>query len=123
MAAPEYQFGNFILRTAQRELLANGQPQKLGKRGYDLLLALVERAGEVVGRDELFERVWHGRVVIDDNLKVQVMTLRSLLGAESVITVPGHGYRFGLQVTMRVTVREGGAAAACRRRRSRHGER
>ena len=93
MAAREYQFGRFLLRPAQRELLANGEPQKLGKRGYDLLLALVERAGEVVGRDELFERVWHGRVVIDDNLKVQVMALRRLLGRDAVVTVPGQGYR------------------------------
>jgi predicted ATPase/DNA-binding winged helix-turn-helix (wHTH) protein len=98
MAAREYQFGKFVLRPSQRQLLANGRPLKLGKRGYELLLALVERAGEAVARDELFERVWQGRVVIDDNLKVQVMTLRSLLGAEAVITLPGHGYRFGLPV-------------------------
>ena len=99
MNTREYRFGKFSLRPAQRQVLVDGQPQKLGRRGYDLLLALVARHGEVVTRDELFERVWHGRVVIDDNLKVQVMGLRALLGADAVITVPGHGYRFGLPVT------------------------
>jgi predicted ATPase/DNA-binding winged helix-turn-helix (wHTH) protein len=98
MITREYRFGKFSLRPAQRQVLVDGKPQKLGRRGYDLLLALVERQGEVVTRDELFERVWHGRVVIDDNLKVQVMGLRALLGADAVITVPGHGYRFGLPI-------------------------
>ncbi len=99
MPVREYRFGKFSLRPARRELLVDGRPRKLGRRGYDLLLTLVERQGEVVTRDELFECVWRGRVVIDDNLKVQVMGLRTLLGAEAVVTVPGHGYRFGLPVT------------------------
>lgn len=105
MNAPQYHFGPFVLRPATRELLAGGEPQRLGARAFDLLLALVERAGGIVTRDELFERAWPGRAVIDDNLKVQVMGLRRLLGAEAIVTVPGHGYRFGLPVAA-------GAAAA-----------
>ena len=50
----------------------------------------------MVSRDALFARAWPGRVVIDDNLKVQVMALRKLLGAQAVATVPRRGYRFGL---------------------------
>jgi len=101
MPAPEYRFGpSFVLRPASRELLAGGEPQRLGARAFDLLLALVERGGEIVSRDELFERAWPGRVVIDDNLKVQVMGLRRLLGAEAIVTVPGHGYRFGWPVAL-----------------------
>jgi len=98
MTAPEYRFGSFVLRPATRELLADGQAQRLGARAFDILLALVEREGAIASRDELFERAWPGRVVIDDNLKVQVMGLRRLLGAGSIVTVPGHGYRFAWPV-------------------------
>lgn len=107
MNAPQYHFGPFVLRPATRELLAGAERQRLGARAFDLLLALVERAGGIVTRDELFERAWPGRAVIDDNLKVQVMGLRRLLGAEAIVTVPGHGYRFGLPVATGA-----GAAAA-----------
>ncbi|MCW5635086.1 MAG: winged helix-turn-helix domain-containing protein [Rubrivivax sp.] len=99
MSPTEYRFGpSFVLRPATRELLAGGQPQRLGARAFDLLVALVERDGGIVTRDELFDRAWPGRAVIDDNLKVQVMGLRRLLGAEAIVTVPGHGYRFGWPV-------------------------
>jgi DNA-binding winged helix-turn-helix (wHTH) protein len=67
MPVREYRFGKFSLRPARRELLVDGRPQKLGRRGYDLLLALVERQGEVVTRDELFERAGPRRD--DDNLR------------------------------------------------------
>ena len=93
-----YRFGRWTLDTATRELAAEGRAEKLGARGFDVLLALLERRGEVVSRDELFERAWHGRAVIDDNLKVQVMALRRLLGADAIVTVAGHGYRFGWPV-------------------------
>jgi predicted ATPase/DNA-binding winged helix-turn-helix (wHTH) protein len=104
--APEYRFGAFALRPATRELLANGQPQRLGERAFDILLALVQVGGEPVSRETLFDRAWPGRAVLDDNLKVQVMALRRALGAEVVLTVPGRGYRLGLPV------QAGGADAA-----------
>jgi predicted ATPase len=98
MAAPEYRIGSFLLRPAQRELLAGDEPLRLGGRAFDLLLALAEHGGQAVARDELFARGWPGRVVSDDNLKVQVMGPRRLLGAEAIATVPGHGYRLTLPV-------------------------
>jgi predicted ATPase/DNA-binding winged helix-turn-helix (wHTH) protein len=96
MQVQEFQFDRFVLRPQARELLERGTPVRIGERAFDLLAALVEARGDVVSRDALFARAWPGRVVIDDNLKVQVMALRKLLGAESVATVPRRGYRFGL---------------------------
>jgi non-specific serine/threonine protein kinase len=49
-----------------------------------------------VSGDELFELVWPGLVVEENNLRQQVAALRKLLGAEAVVTVPGRGYRFAL---------------------------
>jgi predicted ATPase len=91
-----WRFGRCELRPATRELLLDGRPQKLGERAFDLLLALAEAEGRPVSRDDLFDRAWPGRAVLEDNLKVQVMALRRLLGTEAVVTVPGQGYRLGL---------------------------
>lgn len=96
MVAQEFQFDRFVLRPRSRELLDDGAPVRIGDRAFDLLAALVEARGGTVSRDTLFARAWPGRVVIDDNLKVQVMALRKLLGADAVTTVPRRGYRFGL---------------------------
>ncbi|WP_284618723.1 ATP-binding protein [Aquabacterium humicola] len=87
-------FGRFELRPAEHRLLADGQPVPLGGRAFDLLLALVQRPGELVGRNELIEQVWPGRVVEENNLTVQVNALRKALGSEWLVTVPGRGYRF-----------------------------
>jgi predicted ATPase/DNA-binding winged helix-turn-helix (wHTH) protein len=95
---PELRFGRFILRPATRELLDGETRLRIGTRAFDLLLALAQARGEVVSRETLFERAWPGVVVLDDNLKVQIMALRKLLGAHTIATVPGRGYRFTAQV-------------------------
>lgn len=91
-----YRFGRFELHTPTRRLLLDGAAVRLGARAFDLLLALVEQRGRVVPRRELFERVWPGRVVEDQNLKMQVIALRKALGPEAIGTIPGRGYRFAL---------------------------
>lgn len=96
MQATAYRFGRFELLAGERLLLQDGEPAKLGGRAFDLLLALAERRGGLVPRQSLFERVWPGRVVEDQNLKVQVTALRKLLGPEAIGTVPGRGYRLAL---------------------------
>ncbi len=89
-------FGRFELRPAQRSLLADGEPVAVGARAFDLLVALIERRDRLVGSGELFELVWPGLVVEENNLRQQVAALRKLLGANAILTVPGRGYRFGL---------------------------
>jgi predicted ATPase/DNA-binding winged helix-turn-helix (wHTH) protein len=94
--ASNLRFGRFTLRPSTRELLDGAAPLKLGARAFDLLMTLVQARGEVVSRETLFERAWPGLVVLDDNLKVQIMALRRLLGADAIVTVPARGYRFAL---------------------------
>ena len=89
-----YRFGRFRLLPAERALLVDGQPAKVGARAFDLLVALVDRRERVVLHQELFDLVWPGRVVEDHNLKVQVLALRKVLGARAIATIPGRGYRF-----------------------------
>src|SRR6266404_3121148 len=92
-------FGPYQLLAAQRLLLEGDQPVRLGSRAFDILAALVERAGEVVGKEELIARAWPKTYVEEANLKIQVSALRRALGDGQggnryVITVPGRGYNF-----------------------------
>src|SRR3954447_5773022 len=92
-------FGPFRLLAARRLLLEGDEPVRLGSRGFDILAALVERAGEVVGKEELIARAWPGTFVDESNLKIQVGALRRILGDgrgghRYLVTVPGRGYSF-----------------------------
>jgi hypothetical protein len=77
-------------------LRAGGQDVAVTPRAFDLLVALVERAGQLVSKNELLELVWPKLVVEENNLQVQISTLRKLLGAQAIATVPGRGYKFTL---------------------------
>src|SRR5580658_1614556 len=92
-------FGPFRLLSARRLLLEGDRPVRLGSRAFDILAALVERAGEVVGIEELIARVWPATFVDEANLKIQVSALRRALGDGQgdnryVATVVGRGYNF-----------------------------
>ena len=73
---PPISFEPFRLLPAQRLLLEGDTPVRLGSRAFDVLAALVERAGEVVGKEELIARAWPQTFVEDANLKIQVSALR-----------------------------------------------
>jgi len=97
--SPALKFGHFELQARQRLLLHDGEPVILGARAFDLLLALVERRDRLVTKAELLDLVWPGLVVEENNLQVQVSTLRRLLGAQVIATIPGCGYRFTATLT------------------------
>src|SRR5438105_526857 len=80
-------------------LLESGRVVRLGSRAVDLLVALVERAGEVVGKNELMAYVWPNTVVEENNLRVHIASLRKCLGeglagARYIVNVAGRGYCF-----------------------------
>jgi DNA-binding winged helix-turn-helix (wHTH) protein len=92
-------FGSFRLFPRQRLLLEGEKPLRLGSRALDILIALVERPGELVSKKELMTRVWPDTVVDEGNLKVHVSALRRALadgqaGHRYLATIPGRGYRF-----------------------------
>jgi len=92
--AQSYRFGPVEVRPAERQVLVEGRPAHLGARAFDVLLALIDHRDRVVAKDELFDLAWPGLVVEENNLHVQVSTLRKVLGAQSVATIPGRGFRF-----------------------------
>src|ERR1700688_2469159 len=92
-------FGPFRLIAAQRLLLEGDKPVRLGSRAFDILIALVECAGEVVSKEELITRAWPATFVEEANLKIQVSALRRALGDGQgdhryIATVVGRGYSF-----------------------------
>ncbi len=106
MDEPAISFGPFRLVAARRLLLEGDKPVRLGGRAFDILAALVERAGEVVTKEALIARVWPQTFVEEANLKIQVSALRRALGDGQgdnryIVTVPGRGYNFVAPVRLR----------------------
>jgi predicted ATPase/DNA-binding winged helix-turn-helix (wHTH) protein len=93
-----WRFARFELKPGERQLVADGVPVKLGGRAFDMLVALLERHQRVVSKRELMDVVWPKLVVEENNLQVQVLALRKLLGPAAIATVPGRGYRLTLAV-------------------------
>jgi predicted ATPase/DNA-binding winged helix-turn-helix (wHTH) protein len=100
-----FSFGPFRLLPAQQLLLEGETTVRLGSRALEILIALVERPGELVSKAALMARVWPRTVVEESNLKVHVAALRRALGDgrpghRYLATVPGRGYRFVARVEL-----------------------
>jgi predicted ATPase/DNA-binding winged helix-turn-helix (wHTH) protein len=104
LADETYVFGSFELVPAQRLLLNGGRLLRLGSRALEILIALVECAGETVSKDQLIGRVWPDTVVDEGALRVHVAAVRKALGDgregnRFIVSDPGRGYRFVAPVT------------------------
>src|SRR5438309_9938027 len=90
------EFGHFRIVPHRREFFAAGQPIHLGGRTFDVLMALIEGQGAVVGKDALMGRVWPNRIVEESSLHVQISALRNAFGADRdlIRTISGRGYQF-----------------------------
>jgi len=99
-----YGFGAYRLDTLERVLLRDGHPVTLPPKDLETLLALVERAGHIVEKRELLEKVWPGVFVEEGNLARHIFNLRHVLGdardgRKYIETIPKRGYRFVAAVT------------------------
>lgn len=94
--AASLDFGPFSLYPAARILERDGATVRLAGRALDLLIALVEAAGAVVGQRELIARVWPHTIVEEGSLRFHVMAIRKALsdggsGTRYVVNSPGQG--------------------------------
>jgi predicted ATPase/DNA-binding winged helix-turn-helix (wHTH) protein len=92
-------FGPFDLSFGERQLRRGDAPIRLGSRALDILMTLVEHAGEVVSNKDLVANTWPDVTVDGGVLRVHIASLRKALGdgsgdARYVINVPGRGYSF-----------------------------
>jgi predicted ATPase/DNA-binding winged helix-turn-helix (wHTH) protein len=97
-------FGSFRLTPGKRLLEKDGFPVGVGSRALDILIALVDRAGDLVTKRELIAYVWPGLSITESCLRVHITGLRRVLGDGEggdryVSNVPGRGYVFVAPVT------------------------
>lgn len=84
------------LDPARREVRRGEAPVHLSLHEYRTLLALMERQGWVVPRDQLQRAVYRDAQGVESNtIAVYVHQLRRKLGEQLITTLPGHGYRLG----------------------------
>src|SRR5262245_7395543 len=98
---PIYEFGPYRLDSAERLLWRDGEVVPLQPKVFDLLLALLERHGRLVEKDELMKAVWPDTIVEEVNLANNISILRKTLsenGERLIETVPRRGYRFVAEV-------------------------
>jgi len=96
---PVYVFGPFRLDVAERRLERDGTDIALTRKTFELLLALIERAGRLQTREALIETLWPDTIVEEHSLTWHLSALRRALGDTGdaptyIETVRGHGYRF-----------------------------
>jgi DNA-binding winged helix-turn-helix (wHTH) protein len=92
-------FGPFCLLPTQFLLFEGDKPVPLGSRALDLLIALLERRGELVSKQDLTARVWPKLFVDPSNLTVHMSALRRALrdgrdGRRFIVNIRGRGYCF-----------------------------
>src|SRR5271165_2295230 len=99
-------FGQFELDISEERLLKKGLPVRLEHQPLQILIALLDRAGEVVNREELCAGLWPDGTYVDfdEGLNTAVKKLRYALGDSAdrpvfIETVPRRGYRFIAPVT------------------------
>ncbi|MFM8394201.1 MAG: winged helix-turn-helix domain-containing protein [Acidobacteriota bacterium] len=98
-----YKFGPYVLYKETAVLERDGVAIPLTKRRYEMIKLLVERANQIVGKDELIEAIWRGQKIDESNLAQLVYATRRLLGdtireQTYIETVSGVGYRFRVPV-------------------------
>lgn len=108
-----YEFEDFRLDAAHKLLYRSGTQVSLTPKAVETLIALVERRGEVVAKDELMEQIWADTIVEESNLAQYLHILRKTLGNASdgkpyIETLKRRGYRFNSIV--RVSENSGGFA-------------
>ena len=117
MSAPEPEIlivGEFTLMLSTGELECNGVRTRLQDKPFQVLRVLVERPGELVTREKLFERLWPegAYVEFEMGLNTAVRKLRTALRDDAeapryIETLPRRGYRLLARVQQRDDMRLG----------------
>lgn len=92
-------FGEFVIDVDERRLFSRGQEVRLTPKAFDLLTLLIENRPKALAKQEIFDRLWPGTFVTENNLATLVADLRSALGDRAseprfIRTVYAFGYSF-----------------------------
>lgn len=94
-----YTFEAYEIDTERLELAAYGERVRIEPQVFDLLVYLIDHRGRVVGKDELLDQVWKGRIVSLSTLTSRINAARAAIGDDGtsqrlIKTVARRGYRF-----------------------------
>jgi TolB-like protein/DNA-binding winged helix-turn-helix (wHTH) protein/Tfp pilus assembly protein PilF len=94
-----YHFGDLIVEPDNARITRNGVETKLSGKAFDLLIALLRTAPNLLSHDDIMTQVWENRIVNDETIKQNISRIRSALSDDSknpvfIESVRGKGYRF-----------------------------
>jgi len=90
------QYGDIVLSYDSFQVLEAGEKVKLTLREFELLGALMQNAGKVLGRQKLLDYAWSYDYFGDERVvDVHIKNLRKKLKSNVIATIKGVGYRFG----------------------------
>jgi DNA-binding winged helix-turn-helix (wHTH) protein len=97
--AVQYTFGSVRVDTDTREISSPAGPRHLTRKGWSLLLLLIERRPDVIAKDEIFTRVWPDTFVSESSLQAVIHEVRQAIDDQArrqswIRTVHGIGYSF-----------------------------
>ncbi|AMA47155.1 response regulator [Pseudomonas alabamensis] len=93
--------GNATISLERREVFLDDRPVRIGGRAFDILAVLIRAQGRIVAKDELINQVWPDTVVEENNLQVQISSLRKAFFPQALIhTVPRRGYRLSADIEL-----------------------
>jgi len=90
----DWEFGNYRLKRVKRLLIGPDGPVELSAPSFDILDTLLGKPDEIVGKGDLFDAAWPGRVVEENTLQVHISALRKALPPGMIMTVHGRGYKY-----------------------------
>lgn len=94
-----YRFGSHEVDVLNYRLSDNGDTLAIEPQVFDLLVYLIANRSRMVSRQELFDRIWKGRVVSDTSLNNHIKSARQAVADDGhrqqvIKTVHGRGYQF-----------------------------
>jgi len=95
-------FNEIVINTDSKEVLVNGQPIKVTKKEYDMLLYFIINKNRVLTKEAIAEHLWDDNIDLADNFDFIYTHLNNLRrkikskgGNDYINTIYGMGYRFG----------------------------
>lgn len=99
-----YRFEDVAIDSGEFRVTKTGESRHITPRAFEVLIYLVENAGRIIGKQELFDEVWKENFVTDNALTRMIKEIRQVIGDEAdapvyIETVPKRGYRFIAEVS------------------------
>jgi two-component system, OmpR family, alkaline phosphatase synthesis response regulator PhoP len=94
-SAPVFSVGNLTINIEKYIAYLDEKEITLPRKEFELLSLLASKPGKVFTRDEIFNRIWTGDVIVGDRtIDVHIRKIREKLGNDNIKTIKGVGYKY-----------------------------